>query len=343
MDGVGQTEVEFLLNIQKLLSEGLFTATYKFALLTALADLSVELGHDDERQLEISDYQIAGKFIEYYWSHSMPFRDSALRQSTGKPAAIISRLEAARGQFPTLYSLRRGPAWNSVVGDVARTVREQPLWKLQTIRSGSLEFIYRNDIGARTITLLPNVCRSFRLFHGLITDVVRGAWVDFVRKLPGNRAAIGNHCDLEQFLFGETRNSLTALRRPLRDIQDGRCFYCRRNLTDTADVDHFIPWVIYRRDLGHNFVLADRKCNSSKSSMLAGFDHLSAWVRRNNKLSGELSARFDRAGVVHDLETTVKVARHAYNQASMTGGSLWVNNRFVEPAGDSWRAVFGET
>ncbi len=49
MDAVGQREVEFLLNIQKLLSEGLFTATYKFALLTALSDLSVELGHDGRR------------------------------------------------------------------------------------------------------------------------------------------------------------------------------------------------------------------------------------------------------------------------------------------------------
>lgn len=112
---------------------------------------------------------------------------------------------------------------------------------------------------------------------------------------------------------------------------------------DTADVDHFTPWALYRRDLGHHFVLADRKCNSSKSSMLAGFDHLSAWVRMNYELCGELSARFDRVGVAHDLEMTVKVARHAYNQASMTGGSLWVNNRIVEPAGDSWRAVFVET
>ena len=35
-------DLEFLRKIQRLLSEGEFVATYKFALLQALADLSVE-------------------------------------------------------------------------------------------------------------------------------------------------------------------------------------------------------------------------------------------------------------------------------------------------------------
>jgi hypothetical protein len=38
--------VQFLVNLQELLAEGGFVATYKFALLLALTDLSVELGDD---------------------------------------------------------------------------------------------------------------------------------------------------------------------------------------------------------------------------------------------------------------------------------------------------------
>lgn len=37
-----EDQVEFLQNLQRLLSEGLFTATYKYALLLALADIAVE-------------------------------------------------------------------------------------------------------------------------------------------------------------------------------------------------------------------------------------------------------------------------------------------------------------
>ena len=37
-------QVDFLLNIQRLLNEGKFVSTYKFALLMAIADLCIEMG-----------------------------------------------------------------------------------------------------------------------------------------------------------------------------------------------------------------------------------------------------------------------------------------------------------
>jgi hypothetical protein len=50
MAGVPETEqIRFLLNLQRLLTDGQFTATYKYALLMALADLSVEHGDDSGR------------------------------------------------------------------------------------------------------------------------------------------------------------------------------------------------------------------------------------------------------------------------------------------------------
>ncbi len=59
--------IQFIVNIQRLLDEGLFTASYKFALLLALADLSVEFGDDSGAPLELTTYAIAEKFIQYYW------------------------------------------------------------------------------------------------------------------------------------------------------------------------------------------------------------------------------------------------------------------------------------
>jgi hypothetical protein len=37
-------QIQFLVKLQRLLDEGLFVASYKFALLLALADLSIEAG-----------------------------------------------------------------------------------------------------------------------------------------------------------------------------------------------------------------------------------------------------------------------------------------------------------
>jgi hypothetical protein len=39
-----EEQVQFLRNVQRLLAEGLFVASYKFALLHALADLAVLKG-----------------------------------------------------------------------------------------------------------------------------------------------------------------------------------------------------------------------------------------------------------------------------------------------------------
>jgi len=40
-------QVTFLGHIERLLSEGQFVATYKYALLVAITDLAVQLGADD--------------------------------------------------------------------------------------------------------------------------------------------------------------------------------------------------------------------------------------------------------------------------------------------------------
>jgi hypothetical protein len=59
-------QILFLSKLQRLFAEGDFTATYKFALLIALADLAVERGRDDGDALLISNNDIARKFIELY-------------------------------------------------------------------------------------------------------------------------------------------------------------------------------------------------------------------------------------------------------------------------------------
>ena len=53
-----EEQVQFLLRVQRLLGEGLFSATYKYALLMAISDLSVELGDDSGSAIEIDAEEI---------------------------------------------------------------------------------------------------------------------------------------------------------------------------------------------------------------------------------------------------------------------------------------------
>ena len=61
-----EEQLVFLSKLQRLFAEGDFAATYKFALLIALADLAIELGNDDGEPLALTSIGIAAKFVELY-------------------------------------------------------------------------------------------------------------------------------------------------------------------------------------------------------------------------------------------------------------------------------------
>src|SRR5215469_7697642 len=92
-------QIRFLVNLQRLLDEGLFVASYKFALLLSLADLSVERGDDSGKALPLTTEAIAEKFVHYYWRQAMPYpaakAAAILRQNTGQQAAILNIVRQA--------------------------------------------------------------------------------------------------------------------------------------------------------------------------------------------------------------------------------------------------------
>ena len=93
-----EDQVRFLRNIQRLLGEGQFVASYKFALLMAIADLAVTKGDDTGAPLDLQTSDIAEKFIEQYWQQCRPFEIGGqatgvvLQQNTGRQAAVISKI-----------------------------------------------------------------------------------------------------------------------------------------------------------------------------------------------------------------------------------------------------------
>jgi len=344
-----EQQIEFLINLQRLLNEGSFVATYKFALLSALADLCVENGSDTDAELDIPTRQIAEKFVKYYWRQSRPFlpkgRTGAtiiLRQNTGSQAGVLRVLrelsEDRMNSFTSFQGNHR--LWNKVITGVDRIVRQMPLWKLQTVGKSTLEFLYPNAMRGNSIRLKPGVMFCFRVFHIFITDMIRGAWVRWVRRL--NQDQLGDPSDLDEFLFGTERESLAAYVPILREVQSARCFYCEREIRTPVDhVDHFIPWAIYPMNLGHNFVLADSACNNSKSDYLAAEEHLAKWARRNSELGAHLGAEFDRAGLVHDIKASTTIADWAYHCAFAVGAETFRSRGVFERLRANWRDALG--
>ena len=344
-----EQQIQFLIKIQRLLGEGRFVASYKFALLQALADLSVEKGHDSGEPLKLTTSDIAVKFIQYYWRQTLPLAaptvDEALilRQNTGQQAAVVNKVlrlsEAVGGSLAK--AMASPDLWNPLVSDVAEVVRVMPLWKLQTIGQELDDFLYPNTEKGSEIELRPGVAYCLRQFHGLIQDLIQGGWVRFIRSISTNQNLLGETIDLREFLFGSERENLSVYREFLKEIQSGDCFYCADRIPGAGEVDHFIPWVKYPVDLGHNFVLAHPKCNNAKRDYLAAENHLDRWFQRNDQRYDALLQFFGDKGIIHDLSSSNQVTRWAYEQATHANAHVWVQGNETRPIGTYWRNLFG--
>lgn len=337
-----EAQVQFLRNIQRLLSEGEFVASYKFALIRALADLAVLHGTDTGAELEIDTRDIAERFVELYWRQARPFQSGAqscsvLRQSTGPQAAIINYIAAAQKlSSGSLFRFQQSEQrrWTRLLSKVERTVCEMPLWRLQLVGAAPLEFLYANVGSGNRIVLKPGVAYCLRAFYELIRDLIEGAWIRHVQKV--NATSLGHLTDLGTFLFGQERTNLAAYQPILRDVQKDTCIYCKEPLKGKLQVDHFIPWSRYPADLGQNFVLAHDHCNNAKSDYLAAEEHLANWAERNEKHSSELNKELTEVGLPCDLEAARQIARWVYQQTETAQGQVWVKKHELKRLTSAW-------
>ena len=326
-----QWQLAFLGKLQRLFSEGDFTATYKFALLMALADLAVEQGTDDGSELALTVRQIAERFVQMYWCHAAPYNgmgDGAVQgvlvQNRGTQAAVVSAILQfrARSGARTLQQAKAVGAYAELLSEVAKTVAAQPLAYMQNFGGVEDQFLYERR-GRGVVVLKEYVAYCLRRFHPLVQQLARGHWVGHIKANRLNHTLLGDAGDLEDFLFGSSRQSLAVVGEGLRKLDGARCFYCGHAMVG-ADVDHFVPFALYPRDMAHNFVLAHPQCNRSKSDSLAGKQHLERWVQRLTHKSAQLQEIGNRAGMVADAHTTRRVAAWGYGNGYQSGSRAWL-------------------
>ncbi len=331
-----EQQLQFLQHLQLLFEDGDFVATYKYALLMSLAELAVELGATDG-ELPLPMASIAEKFAELYWPQTVPYASGAggteplvLFQNQGKQAAVVNSLLALRVKgAATIAQAKAMPGWAAALKDIASTVAGMPVQYLQNVGGTLASFLYDYPHPKGQVVLKPGVAFMLRTFHPLIQQLSRAGWVRHVRENRRNAPSIGQADDLDAFMFGASRTALVEAGRVLAKIQSKRCFYCEGAIGGSGDVDHFIPWSKYPRDLAHNFVLAHAGCNRKKSDMLAAARHLERWVDRNARHAADIAG--DLKGFLADKGCSIRVAHWAYEQGVVAGAHGWIEERTTEP------------
>ncbi|WP_198292281.1 HNH endonuclease [Aromatoleum toluclasticum] len=342
-----EAQLWFLTKLQRLFGEGDFTATYKFALLISLADLAVELGADDGSELILANRQIGERFIALYWQHSLPYSSghpssapAVLVQNNGAQAAVVSAISTFRANCAATspQAAARQPGFRALVSVVTSTVSAQPLNYLQNFGGGTDEFLYERA-GAGKVRLKPGVAYCLRRFYPLVQQLARTHWIDHIKQNSRNQSILGAADDLEDFLFSSSRQSLQVMAAGLRKLDGTKCFYCG-NAVSTADVDHYIPFSLYPRDLAHNLVLAHPSCNRSKSDTLAALPHLERWLERLHDKGDALAEIGSAAGFQTDRLVTRQVGAWAYTSALSGRSKAWLKANYYTSIDDSYATCF---
>jgi 5-methylcytosine-specific restriction endonuclease McrA len=330
-----EDQLDFLAKLQRLFNESDFSSTYKYALLISLADLAIELGKDNNSELELTNRQIAERFIELYWQQSSPYKTSkaidsgVLYQNHGTQAAIIKAIHSFRDEnsFNSPNTAKHSKEYKKLVTAVASIVAKQPINYLQNVGGGPLPFLYERNTSS--ITLKTGVAYCLRRFQPLIQQLARSRWTDYIKKNSKNMAILGEKDDLSSFLFETSRKTLALVCKELKGLYGSKCFYCNK-ATSVLEVDHFIPFSLYPRDLMHNFVLACPTCNRSKSDTLAAKIHLDKWIEVTQKNNYAITEIGKAVGITANLKTSLSIIFWGYGNVINGQAAGWVKPKQYE-------------
>jgi hypothetical protein len=340
-----------------ILEEGSFSATYKFALFTAILDLCMENTdrHGVPRET-LTTRQLAQRVVELYWNHADPYGShGTLRQGgvkVGSQAEILRRIQTDRARWADAHSETAHRArhahpieFAALVDFVEWKLIEMPIPRLQVLGGQEDRFLYgynwsqgirrsavsayqrglRSDFDNRLL-LRPGVAEQLVRLNSVLRPLFRREWAVMVAGM--NRLP---EAELEDFLFGSERVSLEVVRAPLRDLQDNRCFYCEGAMASRNDVDHFIPWSRYADDGLDNLVAAHAKCNNSKRDLLAAAEHVDHWMERARTCDAALTGLARDRGWPRDLRRSTAVARAVYLRLP-ANARLWRGPGVFDPA-----------
>lgn len=273
-------------------------ATYKFALLRALADIAAnrprQVRWRGDGSVAVPIDEIAEQWIVYYW----PLFDSPtfLPQMNGEAATVTHKLgftmelDAMRARYARIGGLpafladrhgrleRRG-------GDASRE-HGRLLAKLRTaIRTGPVYYAGRStggsstfgfDPGTRDVLIDETLWREIALMGHWIRDSLLVRWAELSARLAGAAPTVAS----SEVILKQALAVLLTPPAPERDTQiarqvygavsrnELRCVWSGLRLDGRFDVDHAIPFGLWRSNDLWNLFPAAPSVNLQKSDRL---------------------------------------------------------------------------
>ena len=267
---------EGIQQIQDIISKDKKTATYKFALLRALCEISRYEQHNvtwyrDGDMALVPLKRIAVRWVHYYWPLVM--EDS--RQTTNERMAFENELKNLPFKKNELVLLKNELDSNSkdiqiLLKKISKTIQQNPVkfagggnYAVFKYISGLDASVYQelkdSEFGMVAVPL--SIWRDIYHFSSWIEDSLSIQWAELSEKINQD-GKFAHHFDLITKSVQEDERS-TYLIRKLFQTRPVQCVWTGKDIKEFA-VDHMIPWSIWRNNDLWNLLPAHPKINNQK-------------------------------------------------------------------------------
>jgi hypothetical protein len=278
--------------VESILSRDKKDATYKLALFRALAEIAQTQHHlasfVNDGKVKIPVQAIADKWIFYYW----PIFESEIFicQRTGESLggangvsirapleALIACFRASGGLtgFHSALSSGRLSPDAKRLWIAARSKFQSTIWSMPVRHAGGGHFdVFQYDRGDKSVCMDSKLWRELCLTGSWIQDATVLRWAELTEQLSKGSVRASTVIDC-----------LLTVPDPARNVSDARSYYSKMgekmcvwsgfSLRDGMfDVDHAMPFSLWRNNELWNLFPTDPLINSSKSDKLPSYHQL---------------------------------------------------------------------
>lgn len=321
--------------IEGVLNHDKKSATYKFALFRALAEIATQSPNSvtwlADGQVGLPVRYVAEKWLQYYWplieSRTFIPQLNGERPDTGKPIKfrkqlheLVHRYAKAGGYSGFRIERNKGllspdtqKLLRSLMADIEDAIVKGPV----VFAGGALITGRVFGYAAKTRqVLIPNDLWIELSHLGYwVSQAVILQWAEKTTKL-GEGIEIATVVNL--LLEKEDERSTTEARKLFSGLDRLECIWTGSTLRESFDVDHLIPFDLWHNNDIWNLLPASKTANSKKSNKLPSTD-----ILRSRKdcivgywelLRGKNSQRFDREAETLLVIPTVNWQNALYGQ-----------------------------
>ncbi len=276
--------------IESILNRDRKEATYKLALIRALAEVATQEARSavwwGAGTVGVPIHRIAERWLLYYWpllSHPDKIPQSRAEAAGGKPIKFRSALSMLMEPFAQQGAYSGLTAWHLArtsdqLDATSRSRLQVALRSIaETIRSGPVTFsgsglgagpVFGYDKKSKQVLMPTELWREFSLLGHWIADAVVVRWAALTQQIARRQDMDAG--DVLPLLLAkpEATRSVQLARTAYLEAGVSLCTWSKRSLKSTFAVDHAIPFALWGNNDLWNLVPADPRVNLYKADKL---------------------------------------------------------------------------